>query len=87
MKAEKITAKVTFGKKPNIIVVDCEPVTVDLPTTVDELIELDVKGYGIDSDVITLFNSALIIRIQALMRAKTEAEIMTEFAISKGLKV
>ena len=80
VKTKQIDAKVTIGKMS----FDCPTQTVELPSTVDELIGLDVKAkYGVDSSVVDLFNGALAIRIQAKMRADYEKQLLAEFVASR----
>jgi hypothetical protein len=83
MKTEQITAKVRFGGRDGVEV-ECPPRQVELPTEVEELLDLDPRAaYGVNSSVVELFNSALTIRLQAQMRAEAEKSILAEFLASK----
>ena len=80
VKTKQIDAKVTIGKTS----FDCPSQSIELPSTVDELIGLDVNAvFGIDSSVIDLFNGALVVRIQSKLRADYEKQLLAEFVASR----
>ena len=80
MKTKIINAKAKIGT----VELDCPSRNVELPETIDELTDLDVKTtYGVDSNVVDLFNGSLVIRIQATMRDATIKQIMSEYVASK----